>query len=313
MKMLDGKAAKGFVLILCLCFTGCAASAPAVSESVSVTGAATALKRLTTGRANEYVSDISPDNKWLLVDLEASGQERQKIGIEKYDVDAGVKVLLTPQTSNNKEGKWVHNRMNEVTGFVFVSDRLGVTTLVRSLGTTGESGVKFITQPALGPVRYPDVSPNQKDVVFSIMKSESDSQLSVVAMDGRNIRMYGAGYQADWSPDGKTVLFVRLVGQYRRVYRMDISTGSNLIELSEYQANDIMPTWSPDGTHIAFLSDRIGSRYHLFIMTRNGKDITQLTDGDFDVGSLCWAKDGFIYFSANAGNNWDMWRLKPQL
>ena len=47
-------------------------------------------------------------------------------------------------------------------------------------------------------------------------------------------------------------------------------------------------------------------------MTSNGQRVTQLTDGYFDIDSLTWGEDGYIYFSANAGGNWDIWRLEPK-
>jgi len=143
------------------------------------------------------------------------------------------------------------------------------------------------------------------------MSRGHEPKVAIVKMDGMNLRIMGTGFQPDWSPNGKTIVFVRVSQQVGKIYRMDAGTGLNLVELSNIHANDRMPTWSPDGKHVAFLSDRVGQRYHLFVMGKNGGGVTQLTDGDYDIGSICWGKDGFIYFSANAGNNWDLWRLKP--
>ncbi len=45
----------------------------------------------------------------------------------------------------------------------------------------------------------------------------------------------------------------------------------------------------------------------------NGQGLTQLTEGKFNIHSASWEKDGFIYFSADAGGNIDIWRLKPKI
>jgi Tol biopolymer transport system component len=83
--------------------------------------------------------------------------------------------------------------------------------------------------------------------------------------------------------------------------------------LSFAQANDFSATFSPDGKYISFISDRAGNHRHLFIMKANGQDLTQLTEGKFNVYSASWEGDGFIYFSADAGNNINIWRLKPKV
>ena len=48
-------------------------------------------------------------------------------------------------------------------------------------------------------------------------------------------------------------------------------------------------------------------------MSSNGSLVTQLTNGDFDVRNIAWSKRGDVYFSANAGGNWDVWSLRPTL
>ena len=91
---------------------------------------------------------------------------------------------------------------------------------------------------------------------------------------------------------------------------MDSSSGVNLIQLTTGESKNYSPSWSPDGTKIAFTSNSTGQRRHIFVVDRNGQNLLQLTDGNFDVMCSKWGKDGYIYFSSNAGDNWDIWRLK---
>ena len=280
------------------------------AESVSITGSAGALKRLTTGGPGENVLDISPDKKWLLMEVFETGKGASSNHIlQKIDLHTGTKVVLSPKTSDSRYGCWAPD-MNSI---VFVSNRLGQWTIVQSLGTSGEIGVRFITQPALGSAVYPRVGPTGKDISFSIRRSEGRAQLCIIEKNGTNLRMFGQGIQASWHPGGETIVFIRQVGEYKQIFQMDASSGANLIELSSMASNNYSPVFSPDGRYIAFISDRVGGRKHLYIMSANGQGVTQLTDGYFDVSHMTWGEDGFIYFSANAGGNWDIWRLMPKL
>ena len=279
-----------------------------LAETVSITGSAGLLKRVTTGGPGEKVCDLSPDKQWLLIEVFETGPKASHHHVlQKINLSTRAKVLLSPKGSDSRQAVW-HPDGNS---FIFVSNRLGERTIVQSLGTAGEVGVRFITQPSLGTARLPSVSPGGNDIAFCIGSSLSNQTLAIIHRDGSNLRMFDYGREPKWSPDAKTLLFVRKVGEHNRIFSMDAQTGTNLIELSSTACNDTNPEWAPNGNHIAFLSDRVNGRKHLYIMNRNGQNITQLTDGVFDISSLLWGKDGFIYFSANAGGNWDIWRLKP--
>lgn len=280
-----------------------------LAETVSITGSAGFLKRVTTGGPGEKVCDLSPDKLWLLIEVFETGPNASHNHVlQKINLANRSKVLLSPKGSDNREAVW-HPDGNSL---IFVSNRLGQNTIVQSLGIAGEVGVRFVTQPSLGSTRLPAVSPDGNDIAFCIGDAASSQTLAIIHKDGSNLRMFDYGREPRWSQDANTLLFVRKVGDYNRIFSMDAQTGTNLIELSSTACNDTSPEWSPGGNHIAFLSDRVNGRYHLYVMNRNGQNVTQLTDGLFDINSLLWGKDGFIYFSANAGGNWDIWRLKPK-
>jgi len=49
------------------------------------------------------------------------------------------------------------------------------------------------------------------------------------------------------------------------------SDGSNPVNLTRHPAWDFMPTWSPDGTQLAFLSDRTGP-WEIWTMAADGSN-----------------------------------------
>jgi len=278
-----------------------------LAETVSITGAAGALKRITTGGPAKKVLDLSPDRQWLLIQAKEVGPGAADGSVlQKINLLNGTRVALSPRSSDNKEAMW----LPDMSGFIFISDRLGTYTLAQSLGVSGEVGARFITQPALGAIRYPAVSPKGHEIAFTVI-NQSSNILSIADNDGTNLRMYGPGRQPDWAPSGNTIAFARQAGGSSHIFTMNPEKGTDLVQLTVSGASDRLPKWSPNGKHMAFISDRVQGNRHLFVMNNRGGAITQLTEGNFNLSSVCWGEDGYIYFSANAGGNWDVWRLKP--
>jgi hypothetical protein len=50
-----------------------------------------------------------------------------------------------------------------------------------------------------------------------------------------------------------------------------------------------MPTWSADGRHIAFVSDRNGRTFDLFVMEADGRNAVQITNQGTDVEFPAWS------------------------
>ena len=82
------------------------------------------------------------------------------------------------------------------------------------------------------------------------------------------------------------------------IYVMD-SDGGNLKRLTENQADDSSPAWSPDGTKILFSSNRNGGFFQIYIMDADGKNPIRLTDGIWETDPD-WSPDGQqIAFTVN--------------
>ena len=120
----------------------------------------------------------------------------------------------------------------------------------------------------------------------------------------------GTWMALDVSPDGREIVF-DLLGD---IYVMPIE-GGQARAIASGVAWDMQPKFSPDGTRIAFTSDR-GGGDNLWIMNRDGSDPSQVSDESFRlVNSPEWTPDGeFIvgrkHFTSSrslgAGEMW-MW------
>ena len=91
----------------------------------------------------------------------------------------------------------------------------------------------------------------------------------------------------DWSPDGKRLAFtIRIPGVLNDIYIVDIN-GKNLRQLTEDPAQDLYPSWSPDGQWIAFWSNRDGENA-IYLMGADGANLKRLANGK----SPKWSPDG---------------------
>jgi len=90
-----------------------------------------------------------------------------------------------------------------------------------------------------------------------------------------------------------------------QIFRMD-ATGKNIQRLTNNNATEKAPRWSPDGKRIAFISDRQGP-FKVFIMNEDGANAepvpnTDPQPGDVNGGApLDWSPDGtqIVFVNAN--------------
>ena len=75
------------------------------------------------------------------------------------------------------------------------------------------------------------------------------------------------------------------------IFVMD-ADGGNQERLTDKSVSDSHPTWSPDRTKIAFVSNRDRGFHQIYIMDASGKGAIKLTDGPRGKGDLDWSPDG---------------------
>jgi len=100
------------------------------------------------------------------------------------------------------------------------------------------------------------------------------------------------------SPDGRRIAFVvTSLSEERDEYLANIwivdTTGGTPRRFTAGPRRDIEPRWSPDGTRLAFLSERAPKdKLQLYVMPADGGEPTKLTALENGVGSLAWSPDG---------------------
>ena len=89
--------------------------------------------------------------------------------------------------------------------------------------------------------------------------------------------------------------------------------GSDVRRLTESALGDYSPQWSPDGTRIAFVSDRDGNA-EVYTMTAAGADVRRITHAELSDWSPVWSPDGSmlaVTYGDWESDHWSIVVLRP--
>ena len=108
---------------------------------------------------------------------------------------------------------------------------------------------------------------------------------------------------AQIAPDGSRVAYVvnaidPTTDGYKSAIWVIPAEGGEAVQFTGGQKRDMQPRWSPDGSKLAFLSDRDG-KPQLYVMPATGGEAKRLTNLPDGAGTPVWSPDGRrIAFSA---------------
>jgi TolB protein len=162
------------------------------------------------------------------------------------------------------------------------------------------SGVRLLTRDRpRGRVEADDYepawSPDGRWIAFTSTRdhegdSLSDNEIYVMRADGTAVRRltrsprHVQNIQPRFSPDGRFLVFAssRIAYWNIELFRIRVADGGGLTRLTFWGSgrdgepgDDLMPSYSPDGTRIAFVSDRNGG-YAVWTMAANGRGLREV-------------------------------------
>jgi Tol biopolymer transport system component len=161
-------------------------------------------------------------------------------------------------------------------------------------------------------------SPDGTKILFSSYITQENNELFIMNADGSEMHQLtdnpGRDGHQKFSGDGNQIVFnsVRNGTDDYEIYIMDVD-GTNVTRLTDFDGWDTYPSISPDGSKILWRrilptggSSSSGRNSEIFIMNRDGSDVTNLTNHpDFD-GYPSWSPDGSkIAFASNRGRKED--------
>jgi Tol biopolymer transport system component len=168
------------------------------------------------------------------------------------------------------------------------------------------SGLTQLTQTE--PSVYnsqPAISPDGRRIAFSSSKP-GGSEILVVNSDGSDLQSLTSNSNSSdgepaWSPDGRQIAFVRGFDPTSDGIANSTSCGFEIYVVSADGTGTPVritdgsggtdPSWSPDGTRIAYVSDRDGD-FDIYSITLGSSKVDQLTQTPENEAEPTWSPDG---------------------
>lgn len=231
---------------------------------------------------------LSPDGEHVAFVWERDGRS----DVFKMPVTGGWPVRLTPNRSKtiywwdgppawSPDGQWLALTMN------------GHVQIVPADGRQLPKVITDFTGGGSAPVWLPD---SQRLIVAA--ERNDRTVLLLTDRDGRWPRAVAEGDGdnggAAVAPNGRAVVYVHWPFDDLNRWELrlaDLETGETHLVVGSPRQKEWSPRWSPDGTEIAFLSQRSGYT-EIWLVRPDGEGLRQLTKLGRDVDEIAWSPDG---------------------
>lgn len=194
------------------------------------------------------------------------------------------------------------------------------TWSIHTFDAGGSNLVRLTTEEGVWDSE-PAWSPDGQRIAFTRIypRQGRREELWLMNMDGSDQHTIGIeGFAAKWSPDGTRFVYTANRPDSYEIYTCAVD-GSDEGRLTETDADESMPVFSPDGSRIAFNAstgtyntpENIKT-FEIYIMNADGSGVLQLTDNDCTDGYPRWSPDGsrFLFTSdRHEANRWEVYLM----
>lgn len=257
--------------------------------------------------ANRLV-DWSPDGKWIVV----SGKQDTEMPLALFLVSPATgeqRILTRPPVNALGDTDPAFSPDGSSVAFCRMGSRFNMTLMVVP-AAGGESRSILEGNQVIGGVAW---SPGGRSVLFSANRSGGGYQLwradpaggpAPPVLDASGV--FGESpIHLSVSPRSARLAYV-VSGQDLSIWGLQLAAPGGQPHWSRLIASDgvnAAPQYSPDGTHICFLSDRSGEE-QIWVASSDGTQLRQLTHGHLAPGHCAWSPDGAnVFFVAHEPAN----------
>ncbi|HEU4355499.1 MAG TPA: LpqB family beta-propeller domain-containing protein, partial [Actinomycetota bacterium] len=205
-----------------------------------------------------------------------------------------------------------------------IAERVRKATVILVATTIAVAGTILVVQAferpdrATVPVEPSVIEPHENGLIAFSREATGGLELHVVEPDGSNERTIptppGMPWLHAWSPDGDRIavtIFPNAGGE-RSIWVMD-ADGSDPVRVA--QADNVsVPSWSPDGTRIAYASEE-GGRTEIHVVGADGSQDRVVhgegAEGTFAIFSAQFSPDGTqLLFDRGTDSGFDIFVMR---
>ncbi|MEM7538380.1 MAG: SH3 domain-containing protein [Chloroflexota bacterium] len=154
---------------------------------------------------------------------------------------------------------------------------------------------------------YPSFSPGGDRLVLN-----GGPDIYVINTDGGGLRGLTRGEYPAWSPVDDRIVHRACVGGGCGLWIIDAnSSDPNARSRVTTGGSDGQPSWSPDGSRIAYISQEDGN-FEVYVIGADGSGKIRLTNDLASDGLPTWSPDGqWIAFRSDRGGSWAIYVVRP--
>lgn len=175
-------------------------------------------------------------------------------------------------------------------------------SLVSVFGLAVLAGAQQPTSRVIRGMRYPAVSPDGSQIVFSY-RGDLWTVSSAGGEAKRVAERAGWDVRARFSPDGKTIAFSSDAAGNMDLYTVP-ATGGEVKQITFHSADDVLSEWAPDGKSLVFLSGRDTRMPAVYSVGVEDGRLRELLRDDFPLSAPVLSPDGKLLAYARGRGDW---------